>query len=179
MVQRRGGSGVRTTVEDRHCPKELYSSTSLSFSIPPVIQMLSQRARRELSDLRVPLSGVLFTHHRPVYYTDIQRALFTTVLSGLGPYSLFALGPRMLTVCFCDMTLQYCGSRVNFPLIQSENMYYLGKNLIKGQISDWQGWDGVIQSGGGFTIGWGIRFSLLYLLLTINPHVSSKIYCLN
>lgn len=58
---------------------------------------------------RGPLSGVLFTHHKPVYYIDIQTTQSTTVLCAPQPRSLFALNTSMLIGWFSDMTFQCSG----------------------------------------------------------------------
>lgn len=89
------------------------------------------------------LSGVLFTHHKPVYYIDIQTTQSTTVLSSRRPRSLFALHTGMLMEWFSDMAFQYCRRRArSFRVKWSESIHYPPRNETKGQERGGATWSG-------------------------------------
>lgn len=89
------------------------------------------------------LSGVLFTHHKPVYYIDIQTTQSTTVLCSRRPRSLFALNTGMLMEWFSDMAFQYCRRRArSFRVKWSESIHYPPRNETKGQERGGATWSG-------------------------------------
>lgn len=123
-----------------------------------------------------PLSGVLFTHHKPVYYIDIQTTQSTTVrCTWRRPRSLFALNTSMLIVWFSyDIPML----RTVCKIFSSEIVRKHSLPAEKWDKRSRKQCDGVEPSEVevGFTIQLGIMLSLISL--TYNKSARLHLKCL-